>query len=129
MKPKLILAAALAAAFGALLAAPAAAQVALTPEATADIECMAATLVISQNSEEPLASQANAALLYFLGKVTVRGIDYTEPVEAALLAMSGEQLEAAAARCGAELEAIGDDMQRRGQEIQSRGPAEGAATE
>lgn len=95
----------------------AAAQVA-TDEAS-DIECLAATLIISQNSEAITESQAMASVMYFVGKVTARGVDYTEPLEAAMRDMTNVDLQETAARCGTELEFVGDDMQRRGAEIQA----------
>ncbi len=93
------------------------AQVA-TDEAS-DIECLAATLIISQNSDAMSESQAMASVMYFVGKVTARGIDYTAPLETVMRDMTNVDLQQTAARCGAELEFVGDDMQRRGAEIQA----------
>lgn len=98
------------------------AQVA-TDEAS-DIECLAATLIISQNAGAMTEAQAMTSVMYFIGKVTARQIDYTQPLETAMRNMTNINLQEAATRCGAELEFVGDDMQRRGAEIQAAEEAE-----
>jgi len=100
------------------------AQVA-TDEAS-DIECLAATLIISQNSGEMTEAQTMTSVMYFIGKVTARGIDYTQPLETAMRDMTNVDLQETAARCGAELEFVGNDMERRGAELQA---AQGAETQ
>jgi hypothetical protein len=104
----------------ALAISPASATAQVATDEASDIECLAATLLISQNAEEPLAGQAMSAVMYFIGKVTARGIDYTDQLEIALREMTNDGLAAASERCGAELEYVGTDMQRRGAEIQAR---------
>jgi hypothetical protein len=97
---------------------PASAQVA-TDEAS-DIECLAATLIISQNAEQPVADQAMTAVMYFIGKIQARGLDYTLALETALREMTNIGLDRATARCEAELQFVAADMQRRGDEIEAR---------
>ncbi|MGJ8536374.1 MAG: hypothetical protein ACSHW2_04415 [Parasphingopyxis sp.] len=94
-----------------------------TDEAS-DIECLAATLIISQNSDALTEAQAMASVMYFIGKVTARGTDYTQPLEQAMRDMTNVTLQETATRCGAELETVGDDMQRRGAQIQAAEEAE-----
>lgn len=113
-----------AAAFFALAFSQAAGAQIATDEAS-DIECLAASLIISQNSEAIMSERATASVMYFLGKITVRGTDYTVPVETAMREMTNVTLEETAARCDAELEFVGNDMQRRGAELQA---AQGAET-
>jgi hypothetical protein len=99
---------------------PLAAGAQVATDEASDIECLAATLIISQHSEVPVEEQAMSALMYFVGKVTARGTDYTELLEIAMRDMTNVTLQETAARCAAELEYVGDDMQRRGAEIEAR---------
>lgn len=98
---------------------PLAANAQVATDAASDIECLAASLIISQNSEEMTEAQAMASVMYFIGKVTAREIDYTQPLAAALGDMTNVSLQQTAARCGAELEYVGDDMERRSAAIET----------
>jgi hypothetical protein len=103
---------------------PLAANAQVATDAASDIECLAASLIISQNSEEMTEAQAMASVMYFIGKVTAREIDYTQPLATALGDMTNVSLQQTAARCGAELEYVGDDMERRSAEIDAVGETE-----
>lgn len=112
---------------GAVLPALACSQIAgaqIATDEASDIECLAATLIISQNSDALTEAQAMASVMYFIGKVTARGTDYTRPLEQAMRDMTNITLQETAARCSAELEAVGGDMGRRGAQIQAREEAE-----
>ncbi|MBC2779075.1 hypothetical protein [Parasphingopyxis marina] len=110
-------------AIGAASAALAMSSSASTQVATdeaSDVECLAATLIISQNAEQPVADQAMSAVMYFIGKIQARGLDYTLALETALREMTNIGLDRATARCEAELQFVATDMQRRGDEIEAR---------
>jgi hypothetical protein len=96
-------------------AAPATAQ--LGEAESADIDCLAATMIMSDRDGNAPGSPGTVGMMFYLGKVSARGIDFGGPLEAALTGMTEDELHALAQRCGGEISAMGERLQRSAEEM------------
>jgi hypothetical protein len=108
------------------VASPALAQSAAD---TADVRCMMVLQAISRDPAQ--REQAGRGLFYYVGRVTARGpLARIEPMMIAegKKMSTPQQVQAELARCGAELNKNGGELQAINQKLQKQfGPPPGAA--
>ena len=88
-----------------------------------DIECVAIALVMTGMSDPEIAQAGALTAFYFSGRIEGRDpkIDVMGLATAALARMTPAQTQAAATRCGKQLEAKGAEWTARGKELEAQG--------
>ncbi len=88
-----------------------------------DIECVAIALKMTGMSDPEVAQAGALTAFYFAGRIEGRDpkIDIMGLATAALERMTPAQTQAAANRCGKQLEAKGAEWTARGKELEAQG--------
>lgn len=94
---------------------------ALKPADRADLECMAVAAYYGGGVEDGSPEQAGlvGGLMYYLGKLQGRtpGVDWLAHLREMVLTMEPSDIEALGPRCGAEMSAIGTELEAWGNDM------------